>query len=51
MKTAGQDYVLTLADRMLGGGRVDWYADGALVDVDDFMGQPALDAPRYDAAS
>ena len=51
VKTAGQDYVLTLADRMLGGGRVDWYADGALVDVDDAMGQPAPDAPRYDAAS
>ena len=51
VKTAGQDYVLTLADRMLGGGRADWYADGALADGDDAMGQPAPDAPRYDAAS
>ena len=51
VKTAGQDYVLTLADRMLGGGRVDWYADGALADGDDAMGQPAPDASRYDAAS
>ena len=40
VKTSGQNYILTLADRILGGGQVLWYKDGGLLADGGNLGLP-----------
>ena len=41
--------IVTIADRMLGGGKVDWYQDGAV--KGSKVGYVDTDVPRYDASN
>ncbi len=47
VKSPEGGYVLTLSNRILGGGQVQWYADGGLADDGSVLGNPD-DSPRYD---
>ncbi|MCR0335947.1 Cna B-type domain-containing protein [[Clostridium] innocuum] len=40
VKTVGIDHVLTLADRILGGGQVLWYKDGGITNDGSILGNP-----------
>ncbi|MCU6761024.1 Beta antigen [uncultured Roseburia sp.] len=40
VKTSGKNYILTLADRILGGGQVLWYKDGGLAADSSVIGNP-----------
>ena len=46
VKTSGQNYILTLADRILGGGQVLWYKDGGLLTDGGNLGLQD-GSPRY----
>lgn len=46
VKTSGQDYILTLANRILGGGQTLWYEDGGILADGGNLGLPD-DSPRY----
>ena len=46
VKTDGQNYVLTLANRILGGGQVLWYKDGGIEADSGILGNPDT-SPRY----
>ncbi len=48
VKTKGKNYVLTLSDRILGGGQVFWYKDGGLANDNSILGNPDGSA-RYNA--
>ena len=50
VKTSGQNYILTLADRILGGGQVLWYKDGGLLADGGNLGLPD-GSPRYGSDS
>lgn len=43
----GKTYLVTLADRLLGGGAVSWYGDGGVVGGTP-LGAVDADVPRYD---
>lgn len=45
---SGRTHTSTLANRMLGGGKVDWYKDGGIDDGIISQWGVASDAPRYD---
>lgn len=40
VKTDGQNYVLTLANRILGGGQALWYKDGGIAENSGILGDP-----------
>ncbi len=50
VKTSGQNYILTLANRILGGGQVLWYKDGGLLADGGNLGLPD-GSPRYGSDS
>lgn len=49
VKTSGIKYVLTLANRILGGGQVLWYKDGGIANDNSVLGNPNT-SPRYNSS-
>lgn len=46
-----ENYITTLSERMLGGGKADYYTDGKVLENSGVLGQPDPSVPRFEPAN
>lgn len=46
-----ENYITTLSERMLGGGKADYYTDGQVLENSGVLGQPDPSVPRFDSTN